>query len=94
MLTYKCFEGLAPKHLVGKLTKRSSIHAHAPRTASAQRTFAYRGTSIWNNLNKLKKAMSFLAVFQASYKRATFRASLFIGVFFTNSYFLVFVTYN
>ena len=79
--------------LVGKLTKRSSIHArntrkryllHLPlyRTASGQRTFAYRGTgtSIWNNLDT--KAMRFLAVFQASYKRATFRASLFIGVFF------------
>ena len=41
----------------------------------------------------------FLAVFQASYKRATFRASLFIGVlffflFFTNSYFLIFIIYN
>ena len=45
--------------------------------------------------------MRFLAVFQASYKRATFRASLFIGVlfcflflFFTNSYFLIFIIYN
>ena len=49
--------------------------------------------------------MRFLAVFQASYKRATFRASLFIGVlfinlfsylfiYFTNSYFLIFIIYN
>ena len=26
VLTYKCFNGLAPKYLVGKFTKRSSIH--------------------------------------------------------------------
>ena len=39
--------------------------------------------------------MRFLAVFQASYKKATFRANLFIGVFFfTNSYFLIFIIYN
>ena len=66
MLTYKCFEGLAPKHLVGKLTKRSSIHAHAPRTASGQRTFAYRGTSIWNNLdNDIKQCVSLQSFKQA-----------------------------
>ena len=92
VLTYKCFKGLAPKHLVDKLTKRSSIHArhtrkrnllHIPlyRNASGRRTFAYRGTSIWNNLDNNIKAMRFLAVFQASYRRATFRASLFIRVF-------------
>ena len=81
VLTLKCFKALAPKHLVDKLTNRSSIHArhtrkldllHIPlyRTASGQRTFTYRGTSIWNNLdNDMHKAMRFLAVFQASYKR-------------------------
>ena len=62
VLPYKCRKGLAPKHLVDKFFKRSSIYArhtrkrdllHIPlyRTASKQRTFAYRGTSIWNNLD-------------------------------------------
>ena len=77
MLTYKCFKGLAHKHLEDKLTKRSSIHArptrkrdllHIPlhRTASGQRTFAYRGTSIWNNLdNDIKQCVSLQSFKQA-----------------------------
>ena len=77
MLTYKCFKAVAPKHLVDKLTKRSSIHArHTPkrdllhillyRTASSQRTFAYRGTSIWNNLhNDIKQCVSLQSFKQA-----------------------------
>ena len=35
----------------------------------------------------------FLAVFQASYKRGTFRAILFIGVLFC-FYFPIFIIYN
>ena len=31
VLTYKCFKGVVPKHLVGKRTKRSSIHARHTR---------------------------------------------------------------
>ena len=61
VLTYKCFSGLAPKYLVDKFTKRSNIHACHTRqqtyyiyqwlykTATGQRTFVYRGASIWNN---------------------------------------------
>jgi len=70
VLTYKCFNGLAPKYLVDKFTKRYSIHTchnrnrnlfYIPldRTATGQRTFAYRGTSIWNNLdNDMKQCNS------------------------------------
>ena len=77
VLTYKCFKGLAPKHLVDKFTKRSSINAHHNRkrdllhitlyrTATSQRTFVYRGTSIWNNLdNDIEQCVSF-----QSYKQA------------------------
>ena len=77
VLTYKCSKGLAPKHLVDKRTKRSSIHArharkrdllHIPlyRTASGQRTFTYGGTCIWNNLdNDVKQCISL-----QSFKRA------------------------
>ena len=35
--------------------------------------------------------MRFLTVFQASYKKTTFRASLFIG---SKSYFLISIIYN
>ena len=105
VLTYKCFKSLAPKHLVDKLTKRSSIHArhtrkrnllHIPlyRNASGRRIFEYRGSSIWNNLDIDIKAMRFLAVFQASYRRATFRASLFICVgFFFNEFLFSYIYY-
>ena len=93
VLTYKCFKGLAPKHLVDKLTNRSSIHArhtrkgdlsHIPlyRTVSGQRIFAYRGTSMWNNLeNDIKQCVSL-----QSFKQATFRASLFIELLFSYIY--------
>ena len=78
VLTYKCFKGLAPKHLVDKFTKRSSINAHHNRkrdllhitlyrTATGQRTFAYSGgTSIWNNLdNDIKQCVSLQSFKQA-----------------------------
>ena len=77
VLTYKCFKDLAPKHLVDELTKRFSIHArhtrkldllHIPlyRTASGQRTFTYRGTSIWNNLDHdIKQCVSLQSFKQA-----------------------------
>ena len=77
VLTYKYLKGLAPKHLVDKFTRSSSIHAlhtrkhdllHIPlyRTASGQRTFAYRGTCIWNNLdNNIKQCVSFQSFKQA-----------------------------
>ena len=62
VLTYKCFNGLAPKYLVDKFTKLSSIHTchtrerdllHMPlyRTVTSQRTFAERGTSICGPLH-------------------------------------------
>ena len=62
VLTNKCFNGLVSKYLVDKFTKRSSIHARHTRkrdllylplyrTATGQRTFTYRGTSIWKNFD-------------------------------------------
>ena len=77
VLTYKCFNGLAPKYLVDKFSKRSCIHTrhtrnrdlfHIPvyRTATGQRTFAFRGTSIWNNLdNDIKQCVSLQSFKQA-----------------------------
>ena len=63
--------------LVDKFTKRSSIHARHTRkrhllrmplyrTATGQRTFAYGGTSIWNNLdNDIKQCVSLQSFKQA-----------------------------
>ena len=77
VLTYKCFKGPAPEHLVDKFTKRSSIHVRRTRKrdllniplyriATGQRTFAYRGTSIWNNLdNDIKQCVSLQSFKQA-----------------------------
>ena len=77
MLTYKCFKGLAPKYLVDKLAKCSSIHAHHTRkrdllhiplyrTASGQSTFTYRGTSVWKNVdNDIKQCVSLQSFKQA-----------------------------
>ena len=69
VLSYKCFNGLAPQYHVDKFTKRSNIHAHHTsnrdllhiplyRTATGQRTFTYRGTSIWNNIDDIKQCGS------------------------------------
>ena len=69
VLNYKCFNSLAPQYLVNKFTKSSSILArhtrnrdllHIPlyRTATGQRTFTYRGTSIWNNIDDIKQCGS------------------------------------
>ena len=66
-----------PKYLVDKFTKRSSVHTrhtrkcdllHMPlyRTSAGQRTFAYTGTSIWNNLdNDIKQCVSLQSSKQA-----------------------------
>ena len=41
VLTLKCFKGLAPKHLVDKLTNRSSIHARHTRKRDLLHIFYY-----------------------------------------------------
>ena len=62
ILAFKCINGIAPQYLTSKFKKRSKIHTRNTRnantiqiplfrTAAGQRTFAYRGAKIWNNLN-------------------------------------------
>ena len=48
---------------------------HCIKTATGQRTFAYRGTSIWNNLDTDLKKCSSLQTFKETIE-ASFRASL------------------
>ena len=77
VLAYKCQNGLAPQYLMDKFSKRSSIHNRYTRardslqiplfrTKAGQRSFVFRGTNIWNNLDDdLKKCTSL-----TSFKRA------------------------
>ena len=62
ILAFKCINGIAPQYLTSKFKKRSKIYTRNTRnantiqmplfrTAEGQRTFAYRGAKIWNNLN-------------------------------------------
>ena len=62
LLAYTTKQQFISLHLLAYITKRSSIHTrhthncdlfHIPlyRTANGQHTFAYRGTTIWSNLD-------------------------------------------
>ena len=62
ILAFECINGTALKYLTSKFKRRSKIHTRNKRnanttqiplfrTAAGQRTFAYRGAKIWNNLN-------------------------------------------
>jgi hypothetical protein len=61
VLTFKCINGSAPQYLTKKFKKRLLIHTRNTRnanniqiplyrTAAGQRTFAYRGAKIWNDI--------------------------------------------
>ena len=67
---YKCASNLAPEYLCTKFKKRSSVHNRTTcnnekfeiplfRSATSQRTFAYRAVSLWNTLDEdLRNATS------------------------------------
>ena len=59
---YKCANNLAPEYPCAKFKKRSSVHNRTTRnndkfeipsfrSATGQRTFAYRAVSLWNMLD-------------------------------------------
>lgn len=61
IMAYKCVNNLAPSYLSKLFCKRTELHDHPMRdkdllniplykTASGQRTFRYRATKIWNDL--------------------------------------------
>ena len=83
ILTFKCINGSAPQYLTKKFKKRSLIHTcntrnankiQIPlyRTAAGQRTFAYRGAKIWNDLDSDVKN-STLRNFKQSLKKLLLR---------------------
>ena len=77
VLAYKCQNGLAPQYLMDKFSKRLCIHNRDTRardslqiplfrTKTGQRSFSFRGTNIWNNLDDDLKQHTSLT----SFKRA------------------------
>ena len=63
VMAYKCASNLAPEYLCAKFKKRSSVHNRTTRnnekfeiplfrSATGQRTFAYRVVSLWNTLDE------------------------------------------
>ena len=70
IMAYKCLKGLAPPYLARRFTSRSETHDRATRqmdeldipfyrTAAGQRSFLYRATKLWNDLdNKIKDSLS------------------------------------
>ena len=63
VMAYKCANDLAPEYLCAKFKKRSSVHNRKTRnnekfeissfrSATGQRTFAYRAVSLWNVLDE------------------------------------------
>ena len=60
-MVYKCINNLALKYLYNMFSTRSQLHDHPMRyqdllnipfywTAAGQKTFQYRGSELWNNL--------------------------------------------
>ncbi|CAB4041326.1 Hypothetical predicted protein [Paramuricea clavata] len=79
VMTFKCMNNLAPKYLCDMFEKRSCIHNRSTRncnsiqiplfkTASGQRSFAFRGASIWNNLDTELKKCTSLKTFKSQLK--------------------------
>ena len=79
-MTFKCLNDMAPTYLKTKLCTRSNIHDRETRyknnldvpifkTNSGQRSFKFRATKLWNDLdNKLKNINSF-TVFKKKLKQ-------------------------
>ena len=79
LLMFKCINGQAPSYLCDKFKQRNQIHNRNTRgneeldipkfrTSTGQRTFKYRGTKLWNELNKETKLINNLASFKIKLK--------------------------
>ena len=67
LMVHKCIHNLIPSYLTGKFTQRSKIHGRNTRGSgeldlpscrlrTGQRSFAFRGAELYNNLpNKIKQ---------------------------------------
>ena len=75
VLVFKCMTSCAPEYLTSKLVGRSAVSTRNTRnsqllniplfrTASGQRTFQYRATSLWNELQPALKLSSSVTEFK------------------------------
>ena len=83
-LVYKCQNGLAPQYLMDKFFKRLCIHNRNTRardslqiplfrTKTGQRSFIFRGTNIWNNLDDDLKQRTSLTSFKRALRDSLLR---------------------
>ena len=80
VLVFKCMTRCAPEYLTSKLVRRSVVSARNTRnselldiplfrTASGQRTFQYRATSLWNELQPVLKLSPSVTAFKRSLRQ-------------------------
>ncbi|CAB3979720.1 Hypothetical predicted protein [Paramuricea clavata] len=81
IMMYKCVNELAPHYLSDLFTKRSDIHQRDTRshdslqiplykTSAGQRSFHYRGVTLWNDLDIKFKKLDSLKTFKNELKRS------------------------
>ena len=84
VLVYKCQNGLAQQYLMDKFFKRLCIHNRDTRardslqiplfrTKTGQRSFIFRGTNIWNNLDDGLKQRTSLTSFKRALRDSLLR---------------------
>ena len=80
VLVFKCMTSCAPEYLTSKLVGRSAVSTRNTRnsqllniplfrTASGQRTFQYRATSLWNELQPALKLSPSVTEFKCSLRQ-------------------------
>ena len=88
---FKCMNGLAPKYLSDKFIRRSDVHSRNTRnksklntpmckSATGQRSFVYRATTIWNNLPDDMRNIQDLNVFIRSNTKMLFNKRLQMSI--------------
>ena len=80
-MAYKCASNLAPEYLCAKFKKRSSVHNPTRnnekfeiplfRSATGQRTIAYRAVSLWNTLDEDLRNATTVKAFKKALKLVT-----------------------
>ena len=82
VMAFKCLKGLAPPYLTRRFTSRPQTHDRVTRqmdelgipfyrTAAGQRSFLYRATKLWNDLENNIKDSSSIGVFKGAVSHFT-----------------------
>ena len=88
VLVFKCMTRCAPEYLTSKLVRRSAVSTRNTRnsqlldiplfrTASGQRTFQYRATSLWNELQPVLKLSPSVTAFKRLLRKSFLMTPLF-----------------